>query len=93
MLSRRVTAAAVVVAILVGLGVGLFVYSPADGASPTPFEETNPDGAYETTASLTTDGRTVNEQADPEADENGNDDGGRRDSSGEHGEMIGASVD
>ena len=71
MLSRRVTAAAVVVAVLVGLGVGLFVYSPADGASPTPFEETNPDGAYETTASLTTDGRTFMEytaRADPDRD-------------------------
>ena len=70
-LSRRVTAAAVVVAVLVGLGVGLFVYSPADGASPTPFEETNPDGAYETTASLTTDGRTFMEytaRADPDRD-------------------------
>ena len=71
MLSGRVTAAAVVVAVLVGIGVGLFVYSPADGASPTPFEETDPDGAYEATASLTTDGRTFLEykaSADPDSD-------------------------
>jgi hypothetical protein len=70
-LSGRVTAAAVVVAVLVGIGVGLFVYSPADGASPTPFEETDPDGAYEATASLTTDGRTFLEytaRADPDRD-------------------------
>ncbi|PSP68792.1 hypothetical protein BRC85_00725 [Halobacteriales archaeon QS_1_69_70] len=71
MLSGRVTAAAVVGAVLVGIGVGLFVYSPADGASPMPFEETDPAGAYEATASLTTDGRTFLEytaRADPDRD-------------------------
>ena len=71
MLSRRVAAAAVVGAVLVGIGVGLFVYSPADGASPTPFEETDPDGAYEVTASLSTDGRMFLEytaRADPDRD-------------------------
>ena len=68
-LSRRVTAAAVVVAVLLGIGVGLFVYSPADGVSPTPFEETDSDGAYEAIASLSTDGQTFLEytaRADPD---------------------------
>lgn len=69
--SRGVTAAVIAVAVLVGLGVGLFVYSPADGPSSTPYEEVDPDGAYEASATLTTDGQLFmgyTARADPDRD-------------------------
>lgn len=54
--ARRVLAAAVVVALAAVAAFGLFVYSPASGASATPFEPTVPDESYEASMTLSTDG-------------------------------------